>query len=35
VTYPREPHSIRERNHVLDLHRRVAGWYQRWMPSGE
>lgn len=33
VTYPREPHGIRERNHVLDLHRRVAGWYQRWMPA--
>lgn len=32
VTYPREPHGIRERNHVIDLHQRVAGWYQRWMP---
>lgn len=32
VTYPREPHGIRERNHVIDLHKRVAGWYQRWMP---
>jgi dipeptidyl aminopeptidase/acylaminoacyl peptidase len=33
VTYPREPHGIRERNHVIDLHKRVAGWYQRWIPA--
>lgn len=32
VTYPREPHSIGERNHQLDLLRRVAGWYKKWIP---
>jgi dipeptidyl aminopeptidase/acylaminoacyl peptidase len=34
VTYPREPHGIAERNHQLDLLRRVAGWYKRWIPVG-
>jgi dipeptidyl aminopeptidase/acylaminoacyl peptidase len=32
VTYPREPHGIQERNHQLDLLKRVAEWYQRWIP---
>jgi dipeptidyl aminopeptidase/acylaminoacyl peptidase len=32
VTYPREPHGIRERNHQLDLNRRIIEWYQRWIP---
>ena len=32
VTYPREPHGIQERNHQLDLLKRVADWYQRWIP---
>ena len=26
VTYPREPHTIAERNHLLDLHRRWREW---------
>lgn len=32
VTYPREPHGIQERNHQLDLQRRIVNWYQRWIP---
>ncbi len=32
VTYPREPHGLQEHQHVVDLHRRVAEWYQRWIP---
>lgn len=32
VTYPREPHGLQERQHVIDLHQRVAGWYRRWIP---
>jgi dipeptidyl aminopeptidase/acylaminoacyl peptidase len=32
VTYPREPHGIQERNHQLDLLKRIAEWYQRWIP---
>jgi len=31
VIYPREPHGIRERNHQLDLHRRIVAWYRRWL----
>jgi dipeptidyl aminopeptidase/acylaminoacyl peptidase len=31
VTYPREPHGIRERAHQRDLLRRVRGWYARWL----
>ena len=31
VVYPREPHGIRERNHQLDLHRRIVAWYRRWL----
>lgn len=27
VTYPREPHGIGERNHQIDLMRRMAAWY--------
>ncbi len=34
VTYPREPHTIHERNHQLDLLRRVADWYAKWIPVG-
>ncbi|HEU5422070.1 MAG TPA: S9 family peptidase [Nitrolancea sp.] len=29
VAYPREPHSIGERKHQLDLLPRAIGWYQR------
>jgi dipeptidyl aminopeptidase/acylaminoacyl peptidase len=31
VVYPREPHSFKERAHVLDLHQRVLDWLARWM----
>jgi dipeptidyl aminopeptidase/acylaminoacyl peptidase len=31
VVYPREPHNVRERAHVLDIHRRVAAWLERWL----
>lgn len=31
VTYPREPHGIRERNHQRDILRRVLAWYDRWL----
>jgi dipeptidyl aminopeptidase/acylaminoacyl peptidase len=33
VTYPREPHAIRERNHQLDLLQRVRSWAARWIAS--
>lgn len=32
VTYPREPHGIQERNHQIDLNRRIVDWFQRWIP---
>ena len=32
VTYPREPHGIQERQHQLDLTRRIGEWYKRWIP---
>jgi dipeptidyl aminopeptidase/acylaminoacyl peptidase len=31
VTYPREPHAIRERAHQADILRRVRAWYDRWL----
>jgi dipeptidyl aminopeptidase/acylaminoacyl peptidase len=31
VVYPREPHSIRERNHQLDVLRRTRDWFDRWL----
>jgi dipeptidyl aminopeptidase/acylaminoacyl peptidase len=31
VTYPREPHSVRERAHQADILRRVRAWYDRWL----
>lgn len=34
VVYPREPHGIRERNHQLDMLRRVRAWYERWLMEG-
>lgn len=33
VTYPREPHGIQERNHQIDLNRRIVEWFQRWIPA--
>ncbi|MFM9106488.1 MAG: S9 family peptidase [Chloroflexota bacterium] len=31
VRYPREGHGVGERLHQIDLMRRVAGWYRRWL----
>ncbi|MEE6262551.1 S9 family peptidase [Plantactinospora sonchi] len=31
VIYPREGHSIRERNHQLDVMRRTRAWFDRWL----
>ncbi|WP_329109988.1 S9 family peptidase [Micromonospora sp. NBC_01699] len=31
VVYPRAGHSIRERNHQLDLLRRTRAWFDRWL----
>jgi dipeptidyl aminopeptidase/acylaminoacyl peptidase len=35
VTYPREKHSIAERQHQLDLMTRVLGWYDRHLRDTE
>ena len=29
--YPREPHGLQERRHVIDLHQRIAAWYRKWL----
>jgi len=34
VVYPREPHSIGERAHQLDMLRRVRAWVERWLDGG-
>jgi dipeptidyl aminopeptidase/acylaminoacyl peptidase len=34
VVYPREPHGIRERQHQLDILRRVRDWTARWLGPG-
>jgi dipeptidyl aminopeptidase/acylaminoacyl peptidase len=34
VTYPREGHSIEEREHQLDLVRRILGWFERHLRPG-
>ncbi|MBQ0980607.1 prolyl oligopeptidase family serine peptidase [Micromonospora sp. M61] len=31
VIYPREGHSVRERNHQLDVLRRTRAWFDRWL----
>ena len=31
VVYPREPHSISERAHQLDVLKRVRRWFDRWL----
>lgn len=31
VIYPREPHGLQERRHVIDLHERIAAWYKAWL----
>ncbi|GAA2409362.1 hypothetical protein GCM10010404_79140 [Nonomuraea africana] len=33
VVYPREGHSILERNHQLDVLRRTRAWFDRWLAS--
>jgi dipeptidyl aminopeptidase/acylaminoacyl peptidase len=33
VTYPREPHVFREREHQRDLLERVLGWFDQWLRS--
>ncbi len=35
VTYPREPHGLRERRHQEDVLRRVRNWYGRWLKGLE
>ena len=34
VVYPREGHSVRERNHLEDLFERIVSWYERYLASG-
>ncbi|MBI3460637.1 S9 family peptidase [Candidatus Acetothermia bacterium] len=34
VIYPREGHGISEKNHWLDLHKRIAAWYDRYVGGG-
>ena len=31
VIYPREGHSIRERNHQPDILRRTRAWFDHWL----
>jgi dipeptidyl aminopeptidase/acylaminoacyl peptidase len=31
VTYPREPHTIGEKQHQIDLLERVLGWFERFL----
>lgn len=36
VTYPREPHGVRESRHQLDLQQRVVEWFDRYLrPAGD
>ncbi|HLI51776.1 MAG TPA: S9 family peptidase [Thermomicrobiaceae bacterium] len=35
VVYPREPHGVRERNHQLDILRRVRDWCDLWLKPSE
>jgi dipeptidyl aminopeptidase/acylaminoacyl peptidase len=34
VIYPRAGHGISEKNHWLDLHRRIAAWYDKYVKGG-
>ena len=34
VTYPREPHGLRERAHQLDYMYRITEWLDRWLKPG-
>jgi dipeptidyl aminopeptidase/acylaminoacyl peptidase len=31
VLYPREGHGIREEKHMLDMYRRILGWYEKYL----
>jgi dipeptidyl aminopeptidase/acylaminoacyl peptidase len=31
VVYPREGHGIREEKHMLDMYRRIIGWYEKYL----
>lgn len=31
VVYPRQPHSLEERNHQIDALRRTRAWFDRWL----
>ena len=31
VIYPREGHGPTEKKHFLDLHRRIADWYDKYL----
>jgi len=33
VLYPREPHVPSERAHLLDMARRIPGWFERWLTA--
>jgi dipeptidyl aminopeptidase/acylaminoacyl peptidase len=35
VVYPRESHSLRERNHQLDVLHRTRAWFDRWLRSDQ
>lgn len=35
VTYPREPHGVRERTHQRDILRRVRAWHDQWLKPGD
>jgi dipeptidyl aminopeptidase/acylaminoacyl peptidase len=36
VRYPREPHSFKERNHQIDLLKRIGDWFEKWlMPDSD
>ena len=34
VRYPREAHGFQERNHQIDLMRRITSWFERWLEPG-
>jgi len=34
VTYPREPHLMQERKHIVDTGERVKGWVEKWIGPG-
>lgn len=35
VRYPREPHGFKERNHQIDLLKRIGDWFERWLMPGD